>query len=182
MIGKLKDLSVNRDGTQNVTLTLYADFRDTFDELKDKDVAVEIKKYAKRRSLDASARAWALIDQIAEKTGVKKLEVYQNAIKDIGGVSDIICVKECAVDMLCRGWKEHGQGWMTEVTDSKLPGCKNVTLWYGSSVYDTKQMASLIDSLVQDAEALGIPTITESEKERLLNQWGIKLKKKEEAA
>lgn len=180
MVGKLQNLTVNRDGTQNITIRLNTDFRETYDELKDMDINVVIKKYAKQRSLDASARAWVLIDQIAEKTGAKKYEVYRHAIKEIGGVSDIVCVQERAVDMLCRNWQEHGQGWMTEVNDSKLPGCKNVTLWYGSSVYNTKQMSTLIDSLIQDAEALGIPTMSEAEKERLLNQWGIKIQKKGE--
>ena len=178
MQGKLKSLTMNRDGTQDVTVTLRADFRETYDELKDKDISVDIKRYTKHRSLDANARAWVLIDQIAEKTNTKKVEVYREAIRGIGGVSDIVCVKEAAVESLCQHWKDHGQGWMTEVTQSKLPGCKNVTLWYGSSVYTTQQMSRLIDSLIQDAEALGIPTMTEEEKDRLLNQWGMRLEKK----
>ena len=178
MIGKLKDLTMNRDGTQNITITVQADFREEFDELADKDVKVEIKRYSAARSLDASARCWVLVDQIAEKTGVKKNEVYRNAIKDIGGVSDTVCVKNEAVQMLCNGWKEHGLGWQTETFPSKLPGCTNVTLYYGSSVYTVKQMSDLIDSLISDAEALGISTMNDAEKEKLLLQWGKKIDKK----
>jgi len=178
MIGKLRDLTMNRDGTQNITLTVHADFRDTFDELADKDVKIEIKKYSAARSLDANARAWALIDQIAEKTGVKKYEVYRNAIRDIGGVSEIICVKDVAADTLCRNWRDRGEGWMAETSPSKLPGCTNVTLWYGSSVYNKKQMSDLISSLVQDAEAVGLPTMSPTECERLLQQWDKKIERK----
>lgn len=182
MIGKLKDLTMNRDGTQNITITVQADFREEFDELADKDVSIEIKKYSKSRSLDINAYCWVLIDKIAEKTKIKKTEVYRNAIKEIGGVSAIICVKNEAVDALRKNWEERGTGWMTEITASKIKGCTNVTLWYGSSVYDTKQMNDLVDSLVQDAEALGIPSMTPAEKEKLLMQWGKKTEKKSSAA
>ena len=55
MKGRLKDLTVNRDGTQNITITVTADFTEEFDELQGKDVTVEIRKASKRRSLDANA-------------------------------------------------------------------------------------------------------------------------------
>lgn len=178
MIGKLKDLTTNSDGTQNITVTVRADFREEFDDLAKGEVKIDIKKYNPARSLDANARAWALIDAIAAKTGYRKHEVYQTAIRDIGGTSDIVCVKNEAVSTLCRGWTEHGLGWQTETEPSKLPGCTNVTLYYGSSVFDRKQMSALIDSLVQEAEAQGIPTMTEAEKDKLLLQWGRKKEKK----
>ena len=182
MIGKLKDLTINRDGTQNITITVQADFREEFDELANKEVTIEIKKFNRKRSLDINAYLWTIIDKISEKTGIKKSEVYKNAIREIGGVSTIICVKDEAVDSLCKNWSERGIGWLTEKTKSKIPGCTNVTLWYGSSVYDTKQMNALTDSLVQDAEMLGIPTMTPAETEKLLIQWNKKTEKKKPAA
>ena len=180
MIGKLSGLTYNQDGSQNITVTVTDNFAVEYDELKENDVNIEIKKFHKRRSLDANAYAWTIIDKIAEKTGEKKTDVYRNAIREIGGVSTIICVRDVAADALCRGWAEHGTGWMTEKTKSKIHGCTNVTLWYGSSVYDSRQMSMLIDSLIQDAEALGIPTITEKEKERLIGKWTVKEEKKKE--
>jgi hypothetical protein len=157
-----------------------SDFSSEYEDLKDKDVNIEIKKYSKRRSLDANAYAWTIIDKIAEKTGIKKSEVYRNAIREIGGVSTIICVKDVAAESLCNGWSSHGTGWQTEKTKSKIPGCTNVTLWYGSSVFNTKQMSDLIDSLIQDAESLGIPTITEKEKDILIGKWTVKSEKGKE--
>lgn len=182
MIGKLKDLTINRDGTQNITISVQADFREEFDELYEGEVKLEIKKYNPSRSLDANARAWVLIDAISAKTGIKKHEVYRNAIRDIGGVSETVCVKNEAADTLCNRWGDHGIGWQSEKFPSKLPGCTNVTLYYGSSVFDKRQMGLFIDSLVQDAESIGIPTMTESEKEKLLLQWGKKIQKKQEKA
>jgi hypothetical protein len=50
---------------------------------------------------------------------------------------------------------------------SKINGCTNVILYYGSSTYNTAQMSLLIDHLVQDAKALGIETMTPQELEAL---------------
>ena len=178
MIGVLKSIRMNPDGAQDITLTLKGiDFRQEFDRLKDSDVRIEIKKASKHRSLDANALAWVLIDRIAEHMGEKKSTVYRNAIRDIGGVSTTVCVIEKAADTLCRNWQEKGIGWQAEMFDSKIPGCKNVTLWYGSSTYDSKQMSDLISALIQDAEALGIPTISDEERDKALSKW-----KKEDAA
>lgn len=177
MLARLKNLFLNPDGTQDICITVDSDCSELFNELKDKEVDVQIKKHSSRRSLDANALCWYMIDQIAEKTKLKKSEVYRNAIKEIGGVSDIICVQDFAVPKLVQGWMAHGQGWQAEVTKSKLEGCSNVTLYYGSSVYDKLQMSNLIDSLIQDAEALGIPTPGRREIEKSMEIWTRKKEK-----
>ena len=172
MIAKLKDMTRSRDGRWVISFTTPEDFSAAFDELADKEVNVEIKQARKHRSLDANAYAWVLIDKIAEKTGEKKRDVYRQAIREIGGVSDTICVMDKAVERLRNGWEKNGLGWMTDTFPSKVAGCTNVTLYYGSSYYDSKQMADLIDSLIQEAESLGIPTITDKQAERLVGKWG----------
>ena len=180
MIGKLKDLTINRDGSQNITVTIESDFRETFDELSGKDVNVEIKKYSKRRSMDSNNLAWALIDQIAEKMMISKTEVYRDAIKEIGGISETVCVQDFAVDRLVKGWTHKGLGWQADVEPSKLPNCYNVTLYFGSSMFDTKQMSTLIDILVQQCNALGIATITQAEIDKSLAVWAKKVEKNEQ--
>lgn len=172
MLAKLKDLSMNMDGSQDIRITVYTDCSEMFNELQNENIEVEIRKARKKRSLDANALAWVVIDQIAEKTRTKKSEVYRNAIRDIGGVSDVVCVKNEAVDKLISGWTAHGQGWQTEVVPSKIHGCSNVTLYYGSSVFDSKQMSDLIDSLMQDAEAVGIQRKSSEEINKAIELWG----------
>lgn len=174
MIGKLKDILRGRNGEWVISFTTATDFSEAFSELYGKEVNVEIKQHRNHRSLDANAYAWVLIGKIAEKTGVKASEVYRNAIREIGGVYDVICVQNKAVDRLREGWTKNGLGWQTDTLKSQLPDCTNVVLYYGSSVYDSKQMSQLISSLVQDAEALGIPTISDAEAEKLLGKWATK--------
>ena len=180
MLGKLKDLTINRDESQNITITVEADCREMFDDLKDVDVDIEIKKHYKSRSLDANAKAWALIDALANKLRLSKTEIYRNAIREIGGVSDIVCVREDAADTLCTNWRKHGIGWMAEKAPSKLPHCVNVTLWYGSSTYDTKQMGDLIQFLIESCNEQGVPSMSPKEAERLLEAWGKKKEKEAE--
>lgn len=57
MRGRLRDLTFGMDGSQNITVTVIEDFRAQFDQLKGGEISVEIKKYRKRRSLDANAYA-----------------------------------------------------------------------------------------------------------------------------
>lgn len=170
-MSRLLDLSIGLNGKQRLTIELDADYRAEFDELKDTDVDVTIKKHRNRRSLDANAYCWVLVDKIAAKRNMSKTEVYRNAIRDIGGVSEIICCQNNAVRALEDIWRRNGIGWQVEEMNSKIPGCTNLVLYRGSSVYDTKQMSALIDSLVQDAQALGIETKTQEEIDSLLKEY-----------
>ena len=143
-----------------------------FDELKECDLSIKLSKYRQKRSLDANAYFWVLADKLAEKLNVTKEEVYRNAIKEIGGVSEIVCVQNKAVERLQDGWRKNGIGWQTETMPSKIEGCTNVILYYGSSTYDSKQMSQLINNIVEECKAQGIPTETPDEIAKMLSLWG----------
>ena len=173
MIGKLNQLMRLAGGEWLCSFTTRDDPGLIWDDLKDEAVKVEIRKASRARTKDANAYCWVIIDKIAEKTGISRSEVYRHAIKEIGGVSTTVCVQDKAVDRLREGWESNGIGWQTDVLKSRIDGCTNVILYYGSSVYDSRQMARLIDSLVQEAETLGIPTYPD-EAERVKEQWQAK--------
>lgn len=145
---------------------------DMVDELKSHEkLALKVDKFKKKRSLDANAYCWTLIGKIAEKTNVPKDEVYREAIREIGGNYDVVCIKEEAAPSLRRAWESNGIGWQTEVMLSKLDGCTNVLLYYGSSIYDVEQMSRLIENIIQDCKALGIETKSQAEIDSLLESW-----------
>lgn len=176
LTGKIVDVNVDFvTGTPKITLAVNEknDLLQEYDDLKDLEMlSIEIKKYRARRSLDANAYCWVLIDKIAENQCVTKEEVYREAIRSIGGNSEIVCVKDSAVERLCEGWRRNGIGWQTDTFQSKLDGCTNVILYYGSSVYDTKQMSLLLENLIQDCKALGIQTETPEAIERMKSLLG----------
>ena len=180
MEGRLTGFSLTPDGDkQNITVTVAADFRETYDELKDSAVEITIEKAVKHRSLEANRYCWVLIDQIAAKTHKKRSEVYRNAIRDIGGVSKDMLMKCDAVPFFRRIWEQQGLGNQVEVVDvEEETEWASIRVFFGSSTYNTEQMSALLDSLIQDAEAQGIPTITPKEEERMLQKWGRKMEGK----
>ena len=152
-----------------ITLEINEEFSP--DDLNGKQLDISLKIHRNKRSLNANAYAWELIDNIAEKTGIRKEEIYREAIKNIGGVSEILCLPNKAVETFVNVWNGKGIGWTAETMDSKLKGCTNVRVTYGSSVYDTAQMSRLIDLLVQDARELGIPTQNNDRIRSLIENW-----------
>lgn len=143
---------------------------DVCDELQDgKEYTAAIKK--KGRSLDANGYAWALMDKLAAHYGIKKEAVYRQEIRNLPGVSDVLCMQEKAVEAFCRAWRGCGLGWLAEAFESKIEGCQNVIVWYGSSTYDTEQMSRLIDSVVEDCRNVGIETLPPWKLEAMLGQW-----------
>ena len=127
----------------------------------------EIKQKKKNRSLDANAYMWVLLDKLSAVLRIEKTEIYKRMVKEIGGASEVVCVKNEAVNKLCDGWRHNGIGWQTDTFQSKIEGCTNVILYYGSSTYDTVQMSRLVDLVVQECKQHGIETLTPSELERM---------------
>lgn len=137
-----------------------------------KELTVEIKQYRKKRSLDANSYCWVLCDKIAKVIGNTKEFVYKEAIKQVG-TFEIIPIRDDAVDRWMLAWESKGLGWNSEIlADSKLEGYKKTINYYGSSVYDTKEMSLLLEEIVGQAKELGIEIITPEEQLALISKWG----------
>lgn len=162
--------------TGNMILSLAvnekSNVKQLFDDFKDTEkLQIKITKYREKRSLDANAYFWTLVDKLAVKLNTTKSEVYRRAIKEIGGNSETVCVQNNAVKKLCSVWQKNGLGFQTETVESKIKGCTNVILYYGSSTYDTKQMSTLISNIVEECKSQGIETRTPEELANLLSLW-----------
>lgn len=139
---------------------------------KDRLYDLEIKEHRKKRSLDANAFAWVLIGKLAEVMRDPPVEVYIEAIQNIGGNYEVVPIREEAVEKFRQIWSKQGLGWpCVDMGPSKIPGYRNLQAYYGSSTYDTKQMSLLIDSLVQDCKALDIETLCEEKLSLLKEEW-----------
>ena len=174
MTGEFYSIAFTADGKPLITFKVneYQEAVKASQEFADGvTVALKVSKQKKKRSLDSNAYFWTLVDKLSQRLNLPKEEIYRNAIRNIGGVSEIVCVQNKAVEKLCQGWQRMGIGWQTETFDSKIDGCTNVILYYGSSTYDQKQMTSLIDNIVQDCKAVGIETLSPLELARLTEGW-----------
>lgn len=138
----------------------------------DKDKQYELKEYKRKRSLDANSYCWVLCKKIADALRITKEEVYRKAINEVGKF-EILPIKDEAVNTFKIAWSSKGIGWICEVFNkSKLDGYTNVIAYYGSSIYNTKEMSILIDNIVQEAKHLGIETLTPDEIASLKSLWG----------
>lgn len=133
---------------------------------------LEVKEHRKRRSLDANAYAWVLINKLADALRITPKEIYRQAILNIGGNFEVIPIKEEAADRFREIWEAQGLGWpCMDMGKSKIKGYRNLRAYYGSSTYDTRQMSQLIDNLVQDCKALDIETLPPDKLAALMEGW-----------
>ena len=172
MKARLHDLSLARDGAYLLTIATRENIGPLFDELHETDVDVTVKKHREKRSLDANAYFWVLVDRLAEKTRIPKTDIYRRYIREIGGNHEMVCVIDSAVEKLRNGWEHNGLGWQTDTMPSRIPGCTNVILYYGSSTYNTRQMSHLIDMAVQDCQEQNIETLSPEKLAGMMEEWG----------
>lgn len=131
----------------------------------------EISPAKKKRSLDANAYAWELCTKISEAIGNKtKEEVYQDAVTEVGQCVLLNLPKE-DYESFVRSWTSKGIGWRVQTVDDCGMPTIMVFAYYGSSVYDTKQMSTLINWLVDECRVLDIETRPEYEIKSLLEAW-----------
>jgi hypothetical protein len=81
-------------------------------------------------------------------------------------------IKDVSLGLDGEGWSKNGIGWITETFPSKIEGCTNVILYFGSSTYDTAQMHRFLDLVIEICDENDIDTITPNEKAKLLAMWG----------
>lgn len=135
-----------------------------------KDYVLRLLKPKKKRSLDANAYMWVLCDKIASKIEQTKDFVYRTAIKQVGVFTDILADTDAA-EALINGWEHNGTGWVAEIVDGTADQ-KTVRLYYGSSTYDSKQMARLIDEIIEYCKDFEIEYLSPDELERMKAAWG----------
>lgn len=137
----------------------------------DKPLEVELKQCRPPRSNDANAYLWVLCKQIAEAVGTTKELVYQQHIRDVGQFDFLPVVAE-GVDTFIARWGARGLGWFAEVMEpSKLPGYVKVIAYYGSSVYNSREMAVLLDEVINTCRELDIETLPPGDVALLKEAW-----------
>lgn len=151
---------------------------------KEKEYVIEIKKKSKLRSMNANAYCWVLCQKIAEVMSnhsyMSKEDVYRKAIKDCSHFT-YVPVREDAIERYIQIWQSHGLGWIAEDAGEckSIKGYHNIMCYHGSSVYNTKEMARLIDCLTDECEQLGIKLEPSEYIQSLIEGWESEQTKKE---
>lgn len=171
LIGKIIDITKNIFNNKvRVTLEIDEDilqYLEQLHKLKEEKLSIEIKKYREKRSLDANAYCWVLLQKMAEILKKDKDEVYVDMICKYGVFTHYI-VKPSAVERTKEVWRAVRE--LGEVTVNGKTGIQ-LQCYFGSSTYDTKEMSVLIDGIVGECKEMGIQTLTPAEIEDMKRKW-----------
>lgn len=149
--GTLADISIDfKTKKPKITLLINSNMK-TLEELDKLNLLdIEVKKHRNKRSLDANAYCWVLCEKLAIAMNITKEEV----------------------EYFKSAWENKGLGYICEsLGNSKIAGYENLRLYYGSSSYNTKDMARLINSIVEDCKSVGIETLPPEELQSLIEGW-----------
>lgn len=134
-----------------------------------------LSKFRKKRSLDANNYLWALIGELAAEMKLDDIELYRKYIKE-HGLKKTDEMSDEFYKTVSFVWSQKGTGWFSERVDNgSREGYSLYIFYYGSSSYNSKQMARLIEAVVQDCEAIGIETKPKEEINSLVRCWKGKI-------
>lgn len=137
-----------------------------------KKYVAELKEWRQKRSLDANRYMWQLLDKLGEVLGTTKEELYIGYVRRIGPFKDFHLAEDEAKTFR-RAWEMLGTGWPTEQVGFTADGEQIVIrAYYGSSTYNSRRMARLIDEVVGDCKEAGVETLTPMELDRMKEEWG----------
>lgn len=170
--GKIVDISKDwKTGRFRVTFESMEDISKQLETITDKLLTITAKIFRNKRSRDANAYSWTLMQKIAEVNGTDKWSVYLEMLGRYGVFTHII-VRPGVVDRVISEWRTVKN--LGEVTVSGQTGIQ-LQCYFGSSTYDTKEMSVFIEGIVSECRDMGIETATPDELERMKREWGVEL-------
>lgn len=173
MTGRLKYLTMNRDGTQNITVTVKADFREKFDQLNGKDLDIEIKQHREKRSKNANAYFHVLVNKIAGELNESDESVKTRLVIEYGTIArdgDGMAIGfKMPASVNAAKYYKYISCFDQRTENGKLFNCYLV--YKETHEMDTKEMARLIDGAIEEAKELGIETDTPETLARYQAEW-----------
>ena len=142
-----------------------------FEIIKDieagKTYDVEIKEHKEKRSKNANDYSWVLQDKIAKALNMSLDEIHTQMVLDYG-VVETFSIKAEAFDSAKRVFD-----YFKILGESEAKGSKfiHVRAGIGTHHYNTSEMATFINGVVQEAQQLGIETKTPAELAELMDLW-----------
>ena len=134
---------------------------------EEKKLIVDITPYRHQRSLNANAYMWVLLSKMADALNTDKDSLYLEVL-DRYGVFTHIIVKPEVVARVKNEWRTVRE--LGEVTINGKVGIQ-LQCYFGSSTYNTKEMATLIDGIVSECKDLEIETLPPAELQEMKDLW-----------
>lgn len=152
----------------NILLTLHDIDPHLVNDLANKDLAIVLKQYKPKRSLDANALLWAVLCKMADILKTSKEELYENILQRYGvpyqddeGYITVTLKDNVDVSKVGGHWK-----WIRSRN-----GFSSYIMLKGTSEYDSGEMSKLIDLVIEDAKELGVEIPPSEDMKRALELW-----------
>lgn len=153
------------------------------ESLRDKRLTLNIKQYRQKRSLNANSYYWALLSKICEATGVDSNYQHNLNLRECGYLEQDEDGNVISVDVADTEAGERKADYAeyyhlyptSNVYTRDGVTVRQYYLLRGSSTFNTKEMAILIDIAVDQAKDLGIETATPEQINEYLQRWGVKI-------
>lgn len=168
--GRLIEISKNwKSGQFRLTYEVNEDVTGEVDSIREcEKLNISVKKFREKRSLDANAYAWVLLQKLAEASKSDKWTMYLQCLQRYSRAFTHVIVKENAVEKMKELYRTCID--LGEVTVNGQTG-HQLQVYYGSSTFDSKEMSVFIDGIVSECKELGIQTMTPAEIERIKAAW-----------
>lgn len=139
------------------------------ESLQGKELDIEIKAHRKHRSLQANAKLWASLSELAAVMHFTTWDMYLAELKAYGTKFTQISIVPEALEDFKKEWRavdvvdteevtrtvqDPLTGYPIEKTETRLI----VNCYYGSHTYNTLEFSRLLNGVIQDMDAAGIPS------------------------
>ena len=175
-------------GRFQITFEVIQDISSQIQSLQDKQLRITAKQWREKRSLDANAYYWVLIEKLAEALHIYKPRCHnlmlrrygQNLTIDGHGAYIRIPDTEKAEEIALEASEWHIRPTSEVVRGNDGINYRTYVMLMGSSQYDTAEMSHLIDGLVDECKALGIETLPPDELARMMADYEANRRKEVE--
>lgn len=180
--GRLKEPIIDYiTGRLTILFEPCEDFRQTYDELKGcEKLILEIKKYRRKRSLDANAYYWVLVTKLSGVVGMSNSEVHNMMLRGYGqpeiyeGKGVYLTIPDTDE---ARKKADNATDYHVLPTSQVRTGDDGIVyrtykLLRGSHTYNTAEMSRLIEGIISECKHAGIPDseIATPDEQRILKE------------
>lgn len=139
------------------------------------DLMVEMKRYRKKRSLNANSYYWELVGKLAEVNRITNNAQHNLLLRDYGQLErfdgQLVQTMLPDTDEVENKALESATLHIRPTSHTMVGGngvvFRSYLMLKGSSTYDSKEMSRLIDGTVHEAKQMGIETLSPEELKRM---------------
>lgn len=154
--------------TKNDLLEFQAQLYAVAQELTEgKTFDITIEEHKEKRSINANNYSWALQDQMAKILNISIDEMHKQMVLRYG-VLETMSIRQDAYESAKRVFE-----YFYELGRSQLNGNTyvHVRVGVGTHHYNTKEMSTFLNGVVEEAKDLGIQTLEEKQIQEMVKRW-----------